>query len=179
MILAYECLEHGLTRLGQVAEADAGAALAAVERAMVRIRRSQTRRTLARLAAGEAAPASDPGLDQAIDAVEEGPDGSGEEVTVGLVAERLGVDPSRASRLVARAIAAGYLSRVASQADGRRVRLELTREGRRRAEHVRRFRQAVFARAMLGWSAREREDFARLLTRFTDALAEEARSARG
>jgi DNA-binding MarR family transcriptional regulator len=159
-----------------VAEGDREAALAAVERAMVRIRRSQTRRTLARLAGGGADPAPDPGLDQAIDAVEEGPDGTGHEVTVGVVAERLGVDPSRASRLVARAIAAGYLTRIASQADGRRIGLELTPEGRRRADRVRRSREAVFARAMRDWSDREREDFARLLTRFTEALAEVTRA---
>jgi DNA-binding MarR family transcriptional regulator len=107
--------------------------------------------------------------------VEEGPDGPGHEVTVGLVGERLGLDPSRASRLVAQAIQAGYVVRVASQADGRRIRLELTQEGHELAQAGHRFRQAVFGRLMSDWSDRDRQNFARLLTRFTDALAEEVR----
>lgn len=103
---------------------------------MVRIRRSMTRRTLARLATRETGEAIDPGLTDVLDAVAEGPDNQGQagsegsdqsdpEVSVGLVAARLGIDPSRASRQVAAAIKSGYLRRVASQADGRRIHLEL------------------------------------------------------
>ena len=49
--------------------------------------------------------------------------------TVGDVAQRLGIDPSRASRQVARAVASGLLGRRAEQADGRKVVLAVTRHG--------------------------------------------------
>jgi DNA-binding MarR family transcriptional regulator len=166
--------------------------LAAIERAMNQIRRRQTRRSLGRLAARErdtqrartgdavarpaaalARAAEDAGDDArvlVIDAVEEGAAPPADGVTVGLVAERLGIDPSHASRLVASAVAAGYVRRVASQADGRRICLELTTEGMAVAEEVHRSRRAAFERAMRGWSGAEREEFARLLTRFLEGL---------
>ena len=52
-----------------------------------------------------------------------------EGATVGEIAERLGIDPSRASRLVARSVARGTLSRHASAGDGRRVVLQVTDAG--------------------------------------------------
>ena len=152
-------------------EGDA-AVLAAVERAMLRIRRSQSRRTLGRLAAQELGRPVDASHFLVVDAVEEGPERPGQEVTVGVVAERLGIDPSRASRMVAGAVRAGYVARAASQADGRRIRLELTAAGRELAEAAHRFRRAAFRRAMRGWPAAERRAFARLLTKFTEGLEE-------
>lgn len=144
--------------------------LAAIERAMVRIRRSQTRRTLGRLATRDLGQAVDPAQLDVVFAVDEGPDRPGQEVTVGLVAERLGIDPSRASRVVAAAIRAGHVRRVASQADGRRIRLELTEAGREVARAAHRSRRALYDRLMQGWPERDRRELARLLTRFTDAL---------
>jgi len=155
---------------------DAGAALPAIERAMVRIRRSQTRRTLGRTLALDLGRPVDLAHVAVVDAVEEGPDHPGHEVTVGAVAERLGIDPSRASRLVADAIQAGYVLRVASQADGRRIRLELTDPGRQLAGTVHHHRQAFFARLTHDWTEQERHQFARLLTRFTHALADASTS---
>ncbi len=102
--------------------------LADIERALVRIRRRQTGRALGRAAAASAAPSGRP-LDLAAAAVVDaldGPAASGEERTVGFVADRLAVDPSRASRQVAAAVAAGYVRRAASPADGRRSVLELS-----------------------------------------------------
>src|SRR5687767_14098918 len=61
---------------------------------------------------------------------DEGGSGPGGEVTVGTVAERLGIDPSTASRLVADATRDGYLARSASARDGRRACLTLTEAGR-------------------------------------------------
>ncbi|MGC5014262.1 MarR family winged helix-turn-helix transcriptional regulator [Streptosporangium sp. DT93] len=151
-------------------------AVAAVERAMVEIRRSQTRRAVQRLAAGadDGAGASvplDPALFGVIDAVEEGEG----DVTVTSVADRLGVDQPRASRLVARAVGAGLVRRVADPADGRRSTLELTALGAGHAERVHRFRREVFGAAMRGWSEHDRREFARLLTAFVAELG--ARSA--
>jgi DNA-binding MarR family transcriptional regulator len=137
---------------------------------MVRIRRSQTRRTLGRLATRDLGHPVDLAQLDAVFAVDEGPDQPGQEVTVGLVADRLGIDPSRASRLVATAIRAGQLRRVASQADGRRIHLELTDAGREITQAAHHSRQALYDRLMRDWSERDRQQFARLLTRFTDAL---------
>jgi DNA-binding MarR family transcriptional regulator len=133
--------------------------IAAIERAMVAIRRRQRRRVLAR--AQGAGPEHD-----VLDVIE----GAQEAVTVTAVAEALSVDQPRASRLVAAAVAAGLVRREADQADGRRSRLILTDAGRAALEQSRRARQAAFAGAMEGWSAAERAEFARLLTRFVEAI---------
>ncbi|TDD80395.1 MarR family transcriptional regulator [Actinomadura darangshiensis] len=94
---------------------------------------------------------------------------SADEVTVGAVAERLEIDPSTASRLVGHAIDAGLVTRRPSPVDARRANLGLTDAGRRVKQVSDRFRRAYLDELMTGWSARERADFARLLTRFADA----------
>jgi DNA-binding MarR family transcriptional regulator len=111
-----------------------------------------------------------------VQAVEPGPAGPEQEVTVGLVAERLGIDPSTASRLVAETLRAGYLTRAASPLDARRVRLELTDAGRELAENVRRYQGAVFEQVTRDWSDRERQEFARLFITFAQAVAEHTAS---
>jgi DNA-binding MarR family transcriptional regulator len=170
--------------------------LVAVERGMVRLRRGMSRRTLGALATRGVEPPFDLAHFSVVDAVEEGgppaaeaaagagaaegAEAGGEgEVTVGLVGERLAVDPSRASRLVAAAVKAGYVERVASQEDGRRIRLRLTAAGRELADAGHRARQRHFDRAMAGWSADERREFARLLTRFADGMDRLAASEPG
>jgi DNA-binding MarR family transcriptional regulator len=109
-----------------------------------------------------------------VDAVDEGPIAEGQEVTVGMVGERLGADPSRASRMVAEAVRAGYVVRVASQADGRRIHLELTEAGRDLIRAVRQVRQAFFERLLKDWPERDHKELTRLLTRFSEALATSA-----
>ncbi|GAB3678942.1 MarR family transcriptional regulator [Actinocorallia lasiicapitis] len=95
----------------------------------------------------------------------------GGEVTVGAVAERLEIDPSTASRLVGHAIDAGYVSRRPSAADARRANLQLTDAGKRVMESADRHRHAYLEALMTDWPAAERTEFARLLTRFTEAMA--------
>ena len=143
-------------------------ALVAIERALIRIRRSVTRRELGRRMA-DVLPESELSQVFAVDAVDEASEESGTGVSVGSVAERLGVDPSRASRLMSQAVRAGYLARVASQDDGRRILLELTDQGRTLVELMHAHRQAEFAHAMRDWSEHDRHEFARLLTRFTSS----------
>ncbi|MFI6690131.1 MarR family winged helix-turn-helix transcriptional regulator [Streptomyces sp. NPDC050485] len=146
--------------------------LETVERAMVQLRRSMTRRTLARLTERTAIPVLDPAVADVVDAVEEGPDGPGQEVTVGLVADRLGIDPSRASRMVSAAIKAGYLRRAASQADGRRIHLELTAAADELLAVVHRSRQELYSHLMRDWPEQDCAGFAGLLTKFTDELTQ-------
>jgi DNA-binding MarR family transcriptional regulator len=128
------------------------------------------KRTVGRLVVENVPTCPDPSHLLVVHAVELGPATDHDEVTVGLVAGRLGVDPSRASRLVAGAIRSGLLRRVASQEDGRRSRLELTELGHILADCGRRIRLELVAGAMAEWDATERAEFARLLERFTDGL---------
>lgn len=134
--------------------------IAVIERAMVAIRRRQSRRALARL---HGAPMPEFDVLDVLDA-------AGEPVTVSSVAEALSVDQPRASRLVATAVSAGLVGREADQSDGRRALLVLTGDGRAAVEQAHRTRQAAFAQAMAGWTDAERAEFARLLARFVNAL---------
>jgi len=145
-------------------------ALLMVDRAMVRIRRSQSRRTIGRL--------MQQGLDSHLnfaavsvaDALQELAEAEEQRPTIGQMAQRLGIEPSRASRMTAAAIRAGLVRRIASQSDGRRSYLELTRDGSKALEIVQRFRMRFFAQLMSDWSDRECGEFGRLLIRFTDLL---------
>ncbi|WP_019869959.1 MarR family winged helix-turn-helix transcriptional regulator [Salinispora oceanensis] len=145
--------------------------LVAVEHAMTRIRRRQARRTLGRSAVKDQ-PHVDLQQIAVVDAVEVGPLPGQEGVTVGLVAERLDIDPSRASRVVAATIDSGYLRRVASQRDGRRICLELTELGVEAVQNAHRSRRAFYKRLFAGWSEQDQREFARLLTKFTASLTE-------
>ncbi|WP_026421762.1 MarR family winged helix-turn-helix transcriptional regulator [Actinokineospora inagensis] len=136
--------------------------VATVERAMVTIRRLQTRRTLA--------GGHDPTVTLVVDALEElGPS------TVTEIAAALAVDQPRASRLVAHAVTEGAVTRGADQTDGRRVVLSLTPAGLAHAEAVHEKRRAAFGQAMESWSAADRVRFATLLDTFVDSY----RAARG
>jgi DNA-binding MarR family transcriptional regulator len=95
-----------------------------------------------------------------------------QEVTVGVVAERLAIDPSTASRLVAETIAAGYLTRMPSQTDSRRICLEPTRAGEILVEQAHFYQQSVFEQITHQWPEQERQQFARLLVKFVASLAE-------
>lgn len=135
--------------------------IAAIEAAMIAIRRRQTRRTFA-AQSGRPDPAQD--VLDAVEAAEPGPLG------VNGVATALGVDQPRASKLVAAAVSAGLVRREADQADGRRTNLVLSADGRRQLDVVHGFRRERFAAAMDDWTPDERKLFADLLTRFLSAL---------
>lgn len=136
--------------------------VAEVEAAMVAVRRRQARRTLAREAG-----APDDSTQQVIDAIEAA---GTEPIGVNGIAEALGVDQPRASKLVAAAVSAGLIRREADQLDGRRTNLVLTDEGRTRLTAVHTYRRDRFAAAMNDWPESDRATFATLLTRFVSAL---------
>ncbi len=96
---------------------------------------------------------------------------SGEEITIGIVAQRLDIDPSTASRLVSETIRAGYLSGAPSSTDARRTRLILTDDGRTLAVAARRYQRATFEHITREWPEGERQEFARLFIKFADSLA--------
>ena len=110
--------------------------------------------------AGKQRPA--PAVD---DVVDEG-DGA---TTVGGVALQLGIDASAASRLVADLIAHGSLERTASQQDGRRTVLRLTRDGLALRDRFRSQHRQAFEHITRDWPDAERLEFARLLVKYADS----------
>jgi DNA-binding MarR family transcriptional regulator len=100
-------------------------------------------------------------------------------VGVAGVADALGVAPSTASRLVARAAEAGMVTREVSTTDPRRAALELTATGTRLVEASRRYRAARLARLLVDWPPRDVAALADLLTRFADAFAPTASDRSG
>jgi len=83
-----------------------------------------------------------------------------EEPTVGLLAEEMAVDPSRASRIASDLVDRGYLVRAVSQADGRRSVLELTDKARG-------------MRLFNDWTTDEIVTFARLFARYRDGMSDQ------
>ena len=92
------------------------------------------------------------------------------EATVGLLAEELNVDPSRASRIVADLVDRGYMARGISQEDGRRSILTLTDSAKTLFEA---FRDCKWQKTMAlfkDWPEADIQEFARLFGRYTDAM---------
>jgi DNA-binding MarR family transcriptional regulator len=86
--------------------------------------------------------------------------------SVGQLARRMAIDPSRASRMAAKAIRAGYAKRLASQDDGRRTCVALTKKGEEFDNAIRDLRLRYFASHMKGWPEEDCKTFARLLSKF-------------
>jgi len=91
----------------------------------------------------------------------------GQETMVSTVAERLGIDPSRASRLVSELIPKGLARRAVSQQDARRTIVELTEDGKMIVRAVRRYKYLLMGDFLSGWSQEERDTFLPLLARFS------------
>jgi DNA-binding MarR family transcriptional regulator len=169
------CRTRGDQELVDLAQANglsphAAEAVAAIDAVMHKVRRSIQRRDFGRRVLTRLDPELDVAHLDVIGAIAHSPawvDRPDEEVTVGLIAERLGIDPSRASRLAAEVVERGYARRVASQTDARRICLELTAKGDRFIEAVRRNKWDIFSRALGQWNERELVVFAALLERFS------------
>jgi DNA-binding MarR family transcriptional regulator len=129
---------------------------------MVAIRRRQNRRSIAKTAGSSGA------LTDVLDIV----DSEDGRCSVATVATRLTVDQPRASKLVAQAVADGFVRRESDQADGRRSLLALTPKGQDAVKAMHSFRQDLFGRAMADWSVQERTEFARLLSDFVARMEE-------
>ena len=92
------------------------------------------------------------------------------DATVGDVSRLLGIDPSRASREVARAVTTGLLRRRADQGDARKVVLEITPRGAKLQARGSELTRARIAVALDDWSAADRTRFADLFGRFVAAM---------
>lgn len=93
--------------------------------------------------------------------------GEGEETMVSTVAERLSIDPSRASRLVAEMVNAGYARRAVSQRDARRTILELTPAGEAVVAAVQKYKWLLLGEFFSGWSKADIDAFVPLLERYS------------
>lgn len=88
------------------------------------------------------------------------------ETMVATVAERLNIDPSRASRLVSEMVDQGFARRAVSQADARRTIIELTERGRVVVDAVRAYKFLIMGDFLSEWDATELAAFVPLLKRF-------------
>jgi DNA-binding MarR family transcriptional regulator len=136
-----------------------------IERSMIALRRSQRRRTLARLSGALPNAAF-----EVIDVIEAA-ELAGKPATVSAVADALNIDQPRASKLVAAAVEAGLVERRADQADGRRSFLARTPAGVEVTEQAHSFRRRLIGSALSSWDNRDVSDFARLLDRFITDFA--------
>ena len=140
-----------------------------IERAIIQLARNLGRRNLGRWMERNLENLVNPSHLAVVDTLCE-LSADGASVTVGRIGRRIGVDPSRASRMVSETIRAGYIRRVASQEDGRRACLALTEAGKDYAESIRRLRRKYFASHLRNWPDADRKEFARLLSRFTKSV---------
>ncbi|MBL8622295.1 MAG: winged helix-turn-helix transcriptional regulator [Myxococcales bacterium] len=90
--------------------------------------------------------------------------------TVGDAARLLGIDPSRASRQVAAAVARGLVTRAAAPGDGRRVVLVVTPRGSRLQAQGGELTRARIALALATWPPAEQARFAALFERFVAGM---------
>ncbi|WP_232830700.1 MarR family winged helix-turn-helix transcriptional regulator [Tropicimonas sp. IMCC34011] len=95
-----------------------------------------------------------------------GQDDAGE-IMVATVAQRLGIDPSRASRIAGELIRLGLAERAVSQEDARRTVLRATLDGSRVVEAVHAYKLLVLGDFLKSWTADEIATFLPLLDRFS------------
>ena len=91
-----------------------------------------------------------------------------DETMVSTIAERLHIDPSRASRLVAEMVNAGYARRAVSQKDARRTILELTPAGEAVVEGVRGYKWLLLGEFFSEWPKEDIAAFVPMLERYSN-----------
>lgn len=89
-------------------------------------------------------------------------------LSVGEIAEAIGVDQPRASRLVQQGVELGVVRREADPDDARRTRVALTDAGAALVRGFRGDRREAVDRALATFTEAERADLARLLTKLAD-----------
>ena len=100
-----------------------------------------------------------------VDAVSASAPADADGATVGDVARQLGLDHSGASRMVAAAAVAGYVTRTRAASDARRRVLQLTPAGRKLIDASHQWQRDMFDQLTAHWSERDRARFADYLHR--------------
>ena len=90
-------------------------------------------------------------------------------LSVSELADAIGVDQPRASRLVQAAVEAGHARREADPGDARRSAIVLTTAGRALLASAHENRRGAIESALEGFTPQETAEFARLLSRFVEA----------
>lgn len=93
----------------------------------------------------------------------------GRSLSVSGVAEAIGVDQPRASRLVQEGVERGVVRRVPDPSDARRALIQLTKAGHAQLEELRTHRRSAVETALAGFSPEEARTFAELFDRFVRA----------
>ena len=139
---------------------------ATIERALVRIRRDQQAGHLQRCAAAKGATA-DAARFRYLDALEDATDS----LPISQIADAIGVDRPRASRLTTELVADGLVDRRADPADSRVTRIRLTPTGRALVDGVHATRRDAVTEALrqARFTDEEAETLAKLLDRFVAA----------
>ncbi|WP_064683904.1 MarR family winged helix-turn-helix transcriptional regulator [Rhizobium bangladeshense] len=137
-----------------------------IGRSMARMRLMTGRRLIGRLAIQSAAPGLELSHLDVLDAVRRAQPAG--EVTVGLIAEMLRIDPSRASRVVADMVGRNVLRREASQADARRIVVVMTAAGEALLAEIRAQKFAIISQIVSDWPEEDVERFATLFDRFIE-----------
>ena len=91
-----------------------------------------------------------------------------EPLSVSGLADAIGVDQPRASRLVQQGVDRGWVRREADPEDARRTRIALTDEGTRMFRGMRGERREALGRALAAFTEEESVELARLLTKLAD-----------
>ncbi|MGR4846561.1 MarR family winged helix-turn-helix transcriptional regulator [Rhizobium sp. LARHSG275] len=135
-----------------------------IGRSMARMRLMTGRRLIGRLAIQSAAPGLELSHLDVLDAVRKAQPAG--EVTVGMIAEMLRIDPSRASRVVADMVGRNVLRREASQADARRIVVVMTEVGQDLLAEIVAQKLAIISEIVSDWPQEDVERFAALFERF-------------
>lgn len=159
-------MNETITHILPTEEDAANESIPRIGRSMTRHKLMTSRRLIGRLALQSVAPGLELTHLDVLDAVRRGQESG--EVTVGMIAEMLRIDPSRASRVVAEMVARDVLRRDASQADARRIIVAMTPLGQNFMAEIRAQKLAFIQQIVQDWSEQEIDTFAELFEKFID-----------
>jgi DNA-binding MarR family transcriptional regulator len=94
---------------------------------------------------------------------------TGSNLSISALAEAVGVDQPRASRLVQEGVERGLVRRIQDPSDARRTLIELSAAGRKLITEVRDHRRSAVEEAIASFSPEEARTFATLFDRFVRA----------
>jgi DNA-binding MarR family transcriptional regulator len=166
--------QAGLTALleSRGKTAPAVKALVDFEAAMFRFHRRVAKGELIALALRRLELRIEPAQFQALTAVARIQHGVGRDApvapTIGLIAEEMSLDPSRASRIVADLVRSGHVQRGAAQDDGRKSVIKLTELGGSVLYAMRDARWNLLLEVFASWSESDLQSLSQGLTRYLD-----------